>query len=104
LTGVTRLSPSLDHCAVLAADAQTAARVLAVIADRPDIAVAAAAEQGRGVDGLPIGILTSRPAHEALDGELGTRHGGLSKGSQRRTRRALLPGRDGGLQPRGAHR
>ena len=73
LTGVTPLSPSLDHCGVLAADVQTTARVLAVIADRPDIAVAAAAAQGRGVDGLRIGILKSQLAHEALDGELRTR-------------------------------
>lgn len=73
LTGITPLSPSLDHCGVLAADVQIAARVLAVIADRPDIAVAAAAAQGRGVDGLRIGILTSQLAHKALDAELRTR-------------------------------
>ena len=73
LTGVTPLSPSLDHCGVLAADVQTTARVLAVIADRPDIAVAAAAAQDRSVDGLRIGILKGQFAHEALDAELRTR-------------------------------
>jgi len=73
LTGITPLSPSLDHCGVLAVDVQTTARVLAVIAERPDIAVAAAAAQGRGVDGLRIGILSSQLAHESLDEELRTR-------------------------------
>ncbi|SDX74369.1 aspartyl-tRNA(Asn)/glutamyl-tRNA(Gln) amidotransferase subunit A [Modestobacter sp. DSM 44400] len=66
LAGVTPLSPSLDHLGVLARDVQTAARVLAVLADRPAIAAAQSSKPR-------IGVLTGQLAHPALDPELARR-------------------------------
>jgi aspartyl-tRNA(Asn)/glutamyl-tRNA(Gln) amidotransferase subunit A len=71
--GTTPLSPTLDHVGVLAATVGHAARVLAVIADRPDLATVA--DDPAPVRGLRIGVLTGQLASPVLDPELARRTG-----------------------------
>ncbi|WP_138732000.1 amidase [Modestobacter excelsi] len=73
--GVTPLSPTLDHVGVLAATIRDTARVLAVIADRPELATAA--DDPAPVHGLRIGVLIGQLAHPALEPELAKRTGAL---------------------------